>query len=59
MEILYILIPIALVLVAIAIKLFMWAVKSGQYDDLNTEGHRILFDDHQTNKKINTPEEEK
>ncbi|TQV84746.1 cbb3-type cytochrome oxidase assembly protein CcoS [Exilibacterium tricleocarpae] len=45
MESLYLLIPIALVFVAIAIKVLFWAVKSGQYDDLDTEAHRILFDD--------------
>ncbi len=44
MESLYVLIPIALLLVGLAIKLFFWAVKSGQYDDLDTEGKRILFD---------------
>ncbi len=42
---LYLLIPIALVFVVVAIKLFFWAVKSGQYDDLDTEGKRILFDE--------------
>lgn len=45
MNSLYLLIPIALILVAVAIRLFFWAVKSGQYDDLDTEAHRILFDD--------------
>lgn len=45
MESLYLLIPIAIIIVAIAITIFFWAVKSGQYDDLDTEGHRILFDD--------------
>ncbi|UVW34767.1 cbb3-type cytochrome oxidase assembly protein CcoS [SAR92 clade bacterium H455] len=44
MESLYLLIPISLVFIAIAIKLFFWAVKSGQYDDLDSEGERILFD---------------
>jgi cbb3-type cytochrome oxidase maturation protein len=42
---LYLLIPIALVLVAIAIRAFFWAVRSGQYDDLDTESRRILFDE--------------
>ncbi len=42
---LYLLIPIALVFVVIAVRLFFWAVKSGQYDDLDTEGKRILFDE--------------
>ena len=41
---LFILIPIALVLVAIAVRVFLWAVKSGQFEDLDTEGKRILFD---------------
>ena len=45
MEILYLLVPIALVFVFIAIKVLFWAIKNGQYDDLNTEANRILFDD--------------
>ena len=45
MESLYLLIPVALIFVAIAVKIFFWAVKSGQYDDLETEAHRILFDE--------------
>ncbi|MFS1524839.1 cbb3-type cytochrome oxidase assembly protein CcoS [Microbulbifer sp. 2304DJ12-6] len=42
---LYFLIPIAVVFVALALKLFFWAVNNGQYDDLDTEGRRILFED--------------
>ncbi len=45
MESLYFLIPIALVFVVIAIKILFWAIKSGQYDNLESEAHRILFDD--------------
>lgn len=45
MSSLFILIPVAFVFVIVAIKLFFWAVKSGQYDDLDTEARRILFDD--------------
>jgi cbb3-type cytochrome oxidase maturation protein len=45
MNILYLLIPISLVFVAIAIGLFIWAIKSGQYDDLEGPAHRILMDD--------------
>ncbi|MEW5249953.1 cbb3-type cytochrome oxidase assembly protein CcoS [Microbulbifer discodermiae] len=45
MSSLYFLIPIAILFVAIAVKVFFWAVNSGQYDDLETEGRRILFDD--------------
>jgi len=45
MESLYLLIPIALIIIVFAIKLLFWAINSGQYDDLDTEGHRILFDE--------------
>ena len=45
MDALYLLIPIALIFVALALKFFFWSVKSGQYEDLDTEAHRILFDD--------------
>jgi len=42
---LYLLIPIALVFCVIAIKLLLWAIDSGQYDDLDKEAWRILADD--------------
>jgi cbb3-type cytochrome oxidase maturation protein len=40
----YFLIPISFLFVALAIGLYIWAVHSGQYDDLDVEGQRILFD---------------
>ena len=46
MDSLYLLIPIALIFCAIAIKLLLWAIGSGQYDDLDKEAWRILADDH-------------
>ena len=45
MEILYLLIPVSLVIAALAVGIFFWAVKSGQYDDLEGPAWRILFDD--------------
>ncbi|MEA2080375.1 MAG: cbb3-type cytochrome oxidase assembly protein CcoS [Pseudomonadota bacterium] len=45
MDILYLLIPISLIIVAIAIWVFMWAIRSGQYEDLEGPAHRILMDD--------------
>lgn len=45
MDSLYILIPIALIFVGIAVKVFLWAVDSDQFDDLDVEAQRILFDD--------------
>ncbi len=45
MPALYIMIPAALVLVAVAIYIFFWAVDRGQYDDMDGPAHSILFDD--------------
>ncbi len=45
MESLYLLIPVALIFVAIGIKLLLWAIDSGQYDDLDKEAWRILADE--------------
>lgn len=45
MESLYFLIPCALIFIVIAVKVLFWAINAGQYDNLDTEAHRILFDD--------------
>lgn len=45
MDILYLLIPLSLVLVFVIAALFWWSLKSGQYEDLEGPGHRILMDD--------------
>lgn len=45
MEIVVFLIPVMLILVVMGILLFSWAVKNGQYDDLEGPAHRILYDD--------------
>lgn len=42
---LYLLIPIAIMFVCIAVAVFIWAVKTDQFDDLDRQGHSILFDD--------------
>ena len=44
MEILYLLIPIAILLVAAMVAGFIWASKTGQFDDLEGPAHRILMD---------------
>jgi len=51
MESLYFLVPCALIFIAIAVKVLFWAINNGQYDNLDTEAHRILFDD----EKAKTP----
>lgn len=45
MDIIYLLIPLSLVLVAIIVAAILWAVKSRQFDDLEGPAHRILMDD--------------
>lgn len=45
MSILYVLIPLAIVLVLLAVGIFFWAVKTDQFDDLERQGTSILFDD--------------
>ena len=57
MDIIYLLIPIALLFTALAVKLFFWAVDSKQFDDLDSAGQQILFDN--DTKKTNSPKAEK
>ena len=45
MEILYLLIPLSVVLVFAIAAAFWWSLSSGQYDDLDGPGHRVLMDD--------------
>ena len=45
MTILYLLIPLAVVLMVVAIVFFVWTVKSGQYEDMEGPAFRILMDD--------------
>lgn len=45
MEILYILIPISVIFILLALAIFGWAAKDGQFDDLEGPAHRILYDD--------------
>ena len=54
MESLYFLVPCALIFIAIAVKVLFWAINNGQYDNLDTEAHRILFDD-EKKKSSSTP----
>jgi cbb3-type cytochrome oxidase maturation protein len=44
-ETIFVLLPLALLIAAIAVGLFIWAARSGQFDDLETPAVRILFDD--------------
>lgn len=39
------LIPVALLLGLLGLAAFLWALKSGQFDDIDGAANRILFDD--------------
>ncbi|WP_039916460.1 cbb3-type cytochrome oxidase assembly protein CcoS [Cellvibrio mixtus] len=53
MESLYFLVPCALIFIGLAIKVLFWAINNGQYDNLDTEAHRILFDAEKSKKAKN------
>jgi len=45
MDIIFLLIPIAMMLVVFMAVVYLWSVKSGQMDDLEGPAFRILMDD--------------
>lgn len=45
MSILYLVLPLALVIVFAAVAAFVWAARRGQFDDLETPAMRALHDD--------------
>jgi cbb3-type cytochrome oxidase maturation protein len=47
MTMLYVLIPLAMVLLAVAIWALLWAIRSGQFDDLDSHGWSVVLDDDQ------------
>jgi len=59
MNAIYLLIPIALILVVVGVVVFFWAIKSDQFDDLEGPAHSILFDDDKTITPKQTKEQKK
>lgn len=51
MSILYLIIPLSVLLVIGIAWVFLWAVRSGQFDDLEGPAHQILMDDDITQPK--------
>ena len=45
MEVIYGLLPGMLAIGVIGVGIFIWAVRSGQYDDMEGAANRVLFDD--------------
>lgn len=56
MSILYLLIPLAMLFALVVGLVLFWAIRSGQYDDLEGPAHRILMDD--DDPRIPTGEED-
>jgi len=51
MDALIALVPVALALGLLGLLGFLWALRSGQYEDLDGAGARILFDDTKTTER--------
>lgn len=45
MNILYLLVPLALILAGAGVAAFFWSVRSGQFDDTDTPALRVLMED--------------
>ena len=56
MDILFLLIPIALGFLVIALALFFWAIRNGQYDDMDSQSMKIIMDEHRSSQKKTTTE---
>ncbi len=55
MNIIYVLIPLSVILMLLAIAFFFWAVKNDQFDDLDTPALDILDDDDPSPAKKQAP----
>ncbi|HPF51183.1 MAG TPA: cbb3-type cytochrome oxidase assembly protein CcoS [Draconibacterium sp.] len=58
MNIFYLLIGVSLLAALIFLGAFIWAVKTGQFDDSETPSIRILFDDDNTETEDNKEEKQ-
>ncbi|MBK6638922.1 MAG: cbb3-type cytochrome oxidase assembly protein CcoS [Rhodocyclaceae bacterium] len=56
MDILYLLVPMSILLVFVIGAIFWWSLTSGQFDDLDGPGYRVLMDDDTTKKSDDAPE---
>jgi cbb3-type cytochrome oxidase maturation protein len=45
MEVIYLLIPLSLIFLCLIVWLFFWAVRSGQFDDMQGPAYKILLDE--------------
>lgn len=52
MSVMYLILPLALIVVFIAVIAFVWAARRGQFDDLDTPPMRVLHDDSEKKQPI-------
>jgi cbb3-type cytochrome oxidase maturation protein len=50
MSVIYLLLPLGILFAFVSVLIFIWAVKDGQFDDLDTPKLRILQDEQNINK---------
>ena len=51
MNIIFLTLGVSIAIALIFLLAFIWAAGKGQYDDLETPGHRMLLDDYEADKK--------
>ena len=56
MSVVYIVLPLALIFVVVALFVFIRSVKAGQFDDMETPGMRVLHDDTTLSRRPETGE---
>ena len=57
MGMLYVLIPLAIIILAVAVSALVWAIKNGQFDDLESHGWSVVLDDDQKPPASETDED--
>lgn len=55
MSVLFIVVPLALIVVLVAVVAYVWSARGGQFDDLDTPPVRMLHDDDATRGTGNSP----
>lgn len=57
MSMIFVLIPLAVLLLGVAIWALLWAIKTGQFDDLESHGWSVVLDDDQKPPPLSDDEE--
>jgi cbb3-type cytochrome oxidase maturation protein len=52
MEVIFILVPVSMIIISVALWAFVWSVKNDQFEDLEKEAHSILFEDDEPGSSV-------